>query len=80
MSNEYSFLDGEAGSVRFIASYLEALKEEDPVMHEKICAKQREIMKGIEPGSGRGPSIFQFIKDVLKKADEKRFYQVNKEE
>ena len=74
--SEYSFLDEGAGTLRFIACYLEVLKEEDPVMHEKICSKQREIMKGVEPNSGRGPTLGALIKDVLQHADEKRFYQV----
>lgn len=74
--DKYSFTDEGAGIARFIACYLEVLKEEDPVLHEKICAKQREIMKGVEPNSGRGPRIADLIKDVLKQADEKRFYQV----
>ena len=57
-------------------SYLEALKDEDPVKHEKVCAKHREIMAGLVPDSGRGPTVMGLIQDVLKQADEKRFYQV----
>jgi hypothetical protein len=74
----YSFLDGSAGTVRFLASYLEVLKEEDPIMHEKICSKQREIMKGIEPDSKKGPTVLSMISDVLQTADKDRFYQVMK--
>ena len=74
--SDYEFLDGGAGAVRFLVSYLEVLKEEDPVKHEKICAKQREIMVGITPNSGAAPMIIEVIVDVLKQADEKRFYQV----
>ena len=74
--SEYGFVGGSDGPVRFIACYLEVLKEEDPVMHEKICFKYRQIMAGIEPHSREGPTVLSFIKDVLKKADEKRFYEV----
>ena len=75
----YSFLDSgifPVGPIRFIACYLEVLKEQDPELHESICAKQREMMKGIKPNSGEGPSYLEFIKDVLKQANEKRFYEV----
>jgi hypothetical protein len=60
----------------FLAAYLESLKDEDPVKHEKLCAKHREIMAGLSPDDGRGPTVMGLIKDVLKQADEKRFYQV----
>ena len=66
------------GHVRFLACYLEVLKDEDPIMHEKICAKQREIMAGIEPDSGKGPAIIDMIMDVLQEADKLRFHQVRK--
>jgi uncharacterized protein YpiB (UPF0302 family) len=74
---EYTFLDGSAGCVRFLACYLEVLKKEDPEKHEKICEKQREIMKNIVPDSGYGPSLLQLIKEVLQQADKKRFYEVS---
>ena len=76
MKQDYSFTDHGAGPIRFIACYLEVLKTEDPVMHEKICAKQREIMKGIIPDSREGPTFLELIKDVLQTADKKRFYEV----
>ena len=72
----YKFTDNGAGPVRFIACYLEVLKEENPALHEKICAKQREIMKGIEPNSCKSPTIMDMINDVLQKADKERFYQI----
>jgi hypothetical protein len=71
-----SFTDGVTGAVRFIACYLEVLKEDNPELHEKICAKQREIMKGIEPNSCRSPTVMGMINDVLQEADVERFYQV----
>tara|TARA_R110000782_G_scaffold162259_1_gene254116 strand:- start:201 stop:443 length:243 start_codon:yes stop_codon:yes gene_type:complete len=73
---DYKFIDNGAEPVRFIACYLEVLKEENPALHEKICAKQREIIKGIEPNSCRGPTIMDMINDVLQKADKERFYQI----
>lgn len=75
----YSFLDAgifPIGPVRFMACYLEVLKEQDPELHETICAKQREMMANIKPNSGEGPGILELIKDVLKPANEKRFYEV----
>lgn len=72
---EYNFKN-ETGPVRFLACYLEVLKDEDPTLHEKICKKHREMMKGIMPDSGRGPSIMELIVDVLQQADKKRFYEV----
>ena len=72
---DYKFTDNSAGPVRFIACYLEVLKEENPALHEKICAKQREIMKGIEPNSRKGPVIMDMINDVLQEADKERFYR-----
>lgn len=74
----HQFIDEGAGPLRFLACYLEVLKEEDPVLHEKICAKQREIMKDIAPNSGDGHSTSQMIKDVLQEADKKRFYEVER--
>ena len=59
----------------FLASYIEVLKDEDPVKHKKICAKHREILAGLISDSGRGLTVMDLIQDVLKEADEKRFYQ-----
>lgn len=74
--SDYSFTDGSpAAAARFIASYLEVLKEDDPILHEKIVSKQREIMKGIVQDSGDGPTFLELIKDVLQQSDEKRFYE-----
>jgi hypothetical protein len=72
----YEFTNEVAGLFRFVACYLEVLKEDNPVLHEKICAKQREIMKGIEPNSRKGPALTDMINDVLQEADKERFYQV----
>lgn len=74
-TKDYDFT-GYSGQARFLASYLEVLKEDNPILHEKICAKQREMMQNIVPGSGRGPTFIELIKDVLQVADKKRFYQV----
>ena len=78
MTNEdnYDFTSQATGPVRFLACYLEVLKEEDPILHEKICAKHREIMKGIVPDSKRGPTILEMVTDVLQEADKERFYQI----
>ena len=74
--NNYDFTTQISGPVRFLACYLEVLKEEDPALHEKICSKHREIMKDIVPDSKKGPTILEMITDVLQEADKKRFYQV----
>ena len=76
MVNNYDFTTQISGPVRFLACYLEVLKDEDPKMHEKICSKHREIMKGIVPDSKEGPTILEMITDVLQEADKERFYQV----
>ena len=61
-------LQNDIQALILVGAFLETIKEENPQLHEKITKKHRDIINSIEPDSKTGPSINEFIKQILAKA------------
>ena len=61
-------LQNDIEALTLVGAFLETIKEEDPDLHEKIAKKHRDMMSQIVPDSKTGPSIAEFIEQILAKA------------
>ena len=61
-------LQGDTQALILMGALLEAIKDDNPELHEKVTKKHREIMGSIKPNSGEGPTIYEFISQILDKA------------
>ena len=62
-------LQGDIKALTLVGAFLEVMKEENPQLHEKITKKHRDMMNSIVPDSKTGPTISEFIKQILAKAE-----------
>ena len=62
-------LQSDYQALILMGAFLETLKEDNPELHEKVTRKHREIMGSITPDSKEGPTIYEFIRQILAKAD-----------
>lgn len=62
-------LKNDIQALTLVGAFLETIKEEDPKLHEKITKKHRDMMSKIVPDSKTAPSINEFIKQILAKAE-----------
>jgi hypothetical protein len=51
--------------LKLTAAYMLELKESDPERHKRISDYYFNILKDIEPDSRMGPSIQEFILDIV---------------